>query len=187
MKLIVIIILLISNITISKEFNTTPQSIESIGIPEDYKTVTYDNRYSFSVPEEYEIERDNFSTEFLMFLSNGKVVFTFREIQHEYNPENYELKNYTKRQLLSALYDNNHVSNKLVNESRKLLFGLSNNVAVYQRDGILFFRDDAADKSKFTTSFVISSPVNDKVFSMMFFVEFDEKIKMNFIKSFNPL
>ncbi len=108
MKLILIVLLLISNITLSKESNTTLQSIESIesiDVPEGYKTVTYDNRYSFVVPQGYEIERDNFSTELLMVLSNGKAVFTLGQVQYNtiYNPENYGLKDYRKRQLLSAL------------------------------------------------------------------------------------
>lgn len=188
MKLILIILLLISNITISKEFNTTPQPIESIGIPKGYKTVTYDNRYSFSVPQEYEIKRDYFSTEFLVTLLNGKAVFTLGQIPDNtiYKPEDYGLKDYSTRQLLSAIYDNNHVSNKLVNESRKNLFEISNNIAVYQRDGILFFREDITDEPMFKTTFVISSPVNDEVFSINFFVD-NEDIKMNFIKSFKAL
>ena len=78
------------------------------------------------------------------------------------------------------------MSNKLVNESRKNLFGLSNNIAVYQRDGILFFREDRTDVPKIKASLVISSPVNDEVFTMNFFID-NEDIKMNFIKSFNPL
>ena len=198
MKLILIVLLLISNITLSKEFDTTPQVIESIGIPKGYMSATYDNRYGFSVPQEYEIDRDKFGIEFLVALLNGKAVFTLGQIKHNtiYKPEAYGLKDYSTRQLLSALYDNNHTSNKLVNESRKHLFDTVDNIAVYKRDGLLFFREDGTHlpetdlpKSNIPpikTTFVISSPVNDEVFTLNFLVE-DEDVKMNFIKSFKPL
>ncbi len=133
MKLILIVLLLISNITLSKEFDTTPQAIESIGIPKGYMSATYDNRYSFSVPQEYEIDRDKFGIEFLVALLNGKAVFTLSQFQDNtiFRPESYGLKDYSTRQLLSALYDNNHTSNKLVNESRKNLFDISNKRAIH--------------------------------------------------------
>ncbi len=199
MKLILIVLLLISNITLSKEFDTTPQVIESIGIPKGYMSATYDNRYGFSVPQEYEIDRDYFSTEFLVALLNGKAVFILSQIPDNtiYRPESYGLKDYSTRQFLSALYDNNHTSNKLVNESRKNNFDVSDNIAVYKRDGFLFFREELTEDVHMTdvpetslpaikTSFVISSPVNDEVFSLDFLID-DEDVIMNFLKSFNPL
>ena len=91
-----------------------------------------------------------------------------------------------------------HTENKLKNattrcssDSRQVDSPLSNNIAVYKRDGFLFFREDRTDVPETNipaakTTFVISSPVNDEVFSLDFLVD-DEDVKMNFIKSFNPL
>lgn len=52
-----LILLLVCNTAFAKEFNTTPQDIETINTPRAYKTVVYDKRYSFSVPAELDVKR----------------------------------------------------------------------------------------------------------------------------------
>jgi hypothetical protein len=181
MKLLLILSLLISNITLAKDFDTTTQPIETIETPHDYKEVIYDNRYIFSVPQKYDVKRSD--NEFIFVLAGKKVLFGVNETPTVYIPNDYGLKNYTRRQLLSAFYDKKHVSNKDVIGTREMFFELATYIAVYKRDGFIFFRQDRNQNPDIQTSLTISSPVNDDVINAVFSTS-DEELIMNFIKSF---
>ncbi len=166
-------------------FDTNPRDIETITQPSGYKTVVYNNRYTFAIPLDYKIKRMSEQNLEFMAIINGGGVLLINEIpatnKSRLNPVEYNLKNYTRRQLLSAIYDKNHLSNVEVNETRKIIFELSNNITVYKRDGFIFFREDRTDKPKIKTSFYLS--INDDVLTMSFLSD-DEELIMNVIQSF---
>ncbi|MFW5443253.1 MAG: hypothetical protein ACKE51_02960 [Methylococcaceae bacterium] len=172
----------------AKAFDTNPRNIKTITQPSGYKTIAYNNRYTFAIPKDYKIKRmSEQNLEFMAIVdSDGHAVFFVHEIlitnKLLLNPDGYNLKNYTRRQLLSAIYDKNHLSNDEVNETRKIIFELSNNVAVYKRDGFIFFREDRTDKPKIKTSFYLSK--NDDVLTISFWSD-NEKLIMNVIQSFH--
>ena len=76
-----------------------------------------------------------------------------------FNPRTYGL-GYTRREFISAIYDNNHNSNKDTVDTLTQIFDDSNNITVYKRDGFLFFREDRKNGQ---TSISISSPINDDI------------------------
>ncbi len=96
-----------------------------------------------------------------------------------FNPKTYHL-DYTRHEFISAIYDNNHNSNKDIVDTRKLIFDDSNNITAYKRDGFLFFREDRKNGQ---TSISISSPINDDILMAVFYDTNDENIIMNLIKS----
>lgn len=181
------LLLLFSHSALSKEFDTDPQAIETIDISKGYKTVKYSKRYTFTIPGDFKKKRLSSGSKFLVITtSNDKGVFAMDEILGSnkvlFNPSRYGLNSYSRRQLISAIFDNDHDSNNEVNETRKLIFEHSNNVEVYKRAGFLFFRKDRNDDLKTKVELTISTPINDDVLSIGFFID-DEELIMNVIKS----
>lgn len=175
-----LILLLVCNTAFAKEFNTTPQDIETINTPRAYKTVVYDKRYSFSVPAELDVKRAPEAEIKLLFIVSpeNKAVLGVNETPTFNKPEDYGL-DITRRELVSAFYDNNQISDKDVIATRNEIFKSSLNISVYKRAGFIFFRRDTNQQTLIT----ISSPVRDDIIVTSFFTK-DEELLMNFIKSF---
>ena len=171
-----LILLLICNTASAKDFDTTPQVIKSIDTPKSYKTVAYDERYTFAVPVEFGVKRVGARHMFILSPMN-KTVFGVLELPTLLQPEDYGL-DITKRELLSAFYDKNYVSNKDINTTRKEIFKSSSNIIVYKRDGFMFFREDRYLDNQTT----ITTSINDDVLTSTFPTD-KEEIIMNFIKS----
>lgn len=187
MRLFLMLLLIYSHGAISKGFDAEPQALKTIGIPSGYKSVDYHKRYTFAIPDDFKMRWLSPGSKFLAITtSNGKGVFSVDEILASnkilFNPNRYGLNSYSRRQLISAIFDTNPVSNNEVNETRKLIFELSHNVEVYTRDGFIFFRKDRNDNKKTKVELTVSTPVNDDVLSIGFFVD-DEELIMNVIKS----
>lgn len=178
-----LILLLMCNAAIAKDFDTTPQDIESIGIPKGYKTVIYDKRYSFAVPEKYDIKRTPAETEYMFVLSpKNKVLFGVYETPTMYLPKDFGL-NITRKQLVSAFYDKTYASNKDINKVQKEIFKIATNIEVYKRNGFIFFREDRNQDPEIKTIIAIASPLNDDILTSTFSTD-NEDLIMNFIKSF---
>ncbi len=149
MRLLLMLLLLCSHSALSKGFDTEPQALETIDLPDGYKRVKYSKRYSFAMPDNFKTRRlSPASRSFFITTSNGKkdkAVIAVDEILASsklfLRPENYGLSG-SRRDLLTALYDKNYISNDEVFETRQLFFELSHNVEVYTRDGFIFFRKD---------------------------------------------
>lgn len=187
MKLFLMLILLYSHSALSKGFDTDPQALETIDIPSGYKTLKYSKRYTFAIPSDFKTRRLSSGSKFLAITtSNGKGVFAVDEIlasnKFRLNPEEFDLDVSSRRGLLSAIYDTKHVSNNEVNETRKLIFNRSHNIEVYIKDGFIFFRKDRNDDLRTKVELTISTPINDDVLSIGFFVD-NEELIMNVIKS----
>jgi len=187
MKSLLIFLLLFNHCAIAKEFDTTPQAIKTIDIPKGYKSVSYNKKYKLAIPEDFKLKQHDFGIQFLVITSpDGKAAIILNEIPATnkmlLNSEEYGLKAYSRRQLLTAIFDTKYVSNNEVNETRKIIFGNSSNVEVYTRDGFMFFRENRMDHPKTEASVRVSSPINDDVFTMDFLVG-DEDLIMNVIKS----
>jgi len=188
MRLFLMLLLIYSHGAISKGFDTELQALKTIGIPSGYKSVDYHKRYTFAIPDDFKIRWLSPGSKFLAITtSNDKGMFTVDEIlasnKLRLNPEEFGLNVSSRRELLSAIYNTNHVSNNEVNETRKLIFELSHNVEVYTRDGFIFFRNDRDDDLRTKVELTVSTPVNDDVLSIGFFVDDDEELIMNVIKS----
>ncbi len=173
----ILTLLLICNIAVAKDFDTTPKIIESIGTPKGYKTVIYDKRYSFAVPEKYDVKRTDTGYLFIVTPANKSLVGVY-ETPTFNKPEDYGL-NITRRELVSAFYDPTYIGNKDVVATRKEIFKSSSNITVYKRDGVIFFRRFTNEEPFIT----ISSPVNDDIINVGVSTD-NEELIMNFIKSF---
>ena len=148
MRLFLMLLLLCSHSALSKGFDTEPQALETIDLPDRYRRINYSRRYSLAMPDELKTERLSPGSSFFLITTskgkNGKAVFVVDEILASSSllrPERYGLKG-SRRDLLTALYDKNYISNDEVFETRQLFFELSHNVEVYTRDGFIFFRKD---------------------------------------------
>ncbi len=53
-----------------------------------------------------------------------------------FNPKTYS---YTRRKFISAIYDNNHNSNKDIVDTRKQIFDDSNNITDYKRETVFYY------------------------------------------------
>jgi len=173
----ILTLLLICNIAVAKDFDTTPKIIEAIDTPKDYKTVIYDKRYSFAIPEKYDVKRADTGYLFIVTPENKGLVGVY-ETPTFNKPEDYGL-NITRRELISAFYDPTYIDNKDVIATRKEIFKSSTNITVYKRDGFIFFRRFTNEEPFIT----ISSPVNDDIIKVGFSTD-NEELIMNFIKSF---
>ncbi len=182
-----IILLTICNVAIAKNFDTSHQSIERIDTPNGYKTVVYDKRYSVAVPVEYKVKRIEIEPELLIAVSNNKAVFSIREIAASnnflFNPKDYGLDNFSRKELIAAIYDKNHTSNREINLTRNEIFKISTDVKVYKVDDFIFYREDRNADPKIRTLIVITNRVNNNVLNITFSVG-DENLILNVIKSF---
>ncbi len=181
------ILFLYSNSALSDDFNTEPQPIETIDIPIDYKRVSYNDKYTLAIPKDFKIERSDINKKvFGVRSSSGGLIIMIDELLASnkiiLNPERYGFDGNNRRQLLSAIYDKNHVTNDEVNEARELIFESLNNLVVYKRGGFLFIREDRKDDTTIKTSLTISSPKNDEIITMSFTVD-NEDLILNVIKS----
>ncbi len=174
---VILTLLLICNIAVAKDSDTTPKIIETIDTPTGYKVVIYDKRYSFVVPEKYDVKRTDTGYLFIVTLENKGLVGVY-ETPTFNKPEDYGL-NITRRKLVSAFYDPTYIGNKDVIATRKEIFKSSSNITVYKRDGFIFFRRFTNEEPFIT----ISSPINDDIINAGFSTNNEEFI-MNFIKSF---
>jgi hypothetical protein len=178
-------LLLVCNIAVA--FDTTPQSVEIINTPESYKVVTYDKRYTFAIPNEYDVIKPDAEIEYIMILSKGKIVATITEWpasnNHLFNPAEYSLKDYTRAKLLSAIYDKNFTTNNAVNETRAEIFKDSSKIQVFKRDEFVFYKQTRLDNGQIVVT--ISSLKNDDILTIIF-LKNDEEFLMNFIKLFKP-
>ncbi len=188
MRLLLIFLFLCSHSALSKVFDTDPQVLETINLPDGYKRVNYSKRYSLAIPDELKTERLSPGSRFFLITTsngkNGKAVFSVDEIPtlntQIFRPENYGL-NGSRRELLSAIYDKHYGGNNDVSETRNTIFQQSKDVQVYLRDGFMFFRSDI-DYLRMKVELTVSTPVNDDVLSISFFVD-DEELIMNVIQS----
>ncbi len=184
-----VMLLTFSNIAVANYIDTTPQFIETINTPNAYKTVTYNKRYTFAVPKEYDVKRGDPGTGFLAIITNtNKVILSILEIPSTnkvlYNPVEFGLRDYNRGQLLSAIYDKNFTSNKVVNETRKEIFKLSSNIQVFKRDEFVFYKETRLDEGRIELT--ISNLNSDDVITVGFY-KGNEEFLMNFIKSLKAI
>ncbi len=186
---IILLFLILCNIAFSEQFKTEPQAIETINIPDGHRVASLTNRYTFAIPEDFKTEHADFtSMEFMIVYSTAttkKSIFNFSDVPPDkvgFNPKRHGL-DYTRREFISAIYDNSHNSNKDIVNTRKLIFDDSNNITVYKRDGFLFFRED---RKSGNININIASPVNDDILMAIFHAK-DESLILNFIKSLKPI
>ena len=187
--MLLVTLIFFSTNVLSAEFNTTPQAIETVNIPKGYKKVSFNKKYTVAIPKSWNIELLDFDDQlYAVRDEKGNATIMLDEIHATnkvfFNPERYGLNHYTRRQLITALFDQTHLSNIEVNESRKLIFKRLKNASVYNRAGFLFFREDMKVDDKIKSTITVSSPKNDEILSISFFIK-DQELIMNFIQSFN--
>ena len=149
--------------------------------------MSYNDKYTLAIPKDFKIERSDINKKvFGVRSSSGGLIIMIDELLASnkiiLNPERYGFDGNNRRQLLSAIYDKNHVTNDEVNEARELIFESLNNLVVYKRGGFLFIREDRKDDTTIKTSLTISSPKNDEIITMSFTVD-NEDLILNVIKS----
>ncbi len=184
---IILLFLILCNVAFSEQFKTEPQAIETIDTPDGHRVASLTNRYTFAIPEDFKTEHADFTSMDFMIVNSTtkKGIFSISDVPPDkagFNPKTYGL-DYTRREFISAIYDNNHNSNKDIVDTRKQIFDDSNNVTVYKRDDFLFFREDRKDGN---ININIASPVNDDILMAIFYAK-DESLILNFIKSLKPV
>ncbi|MEE9337088.1 MAG: hypothetical protein V3U87_03340 [Methylococcaceae bacterium] len=183
MKLLLTLVLF-CNIALAKDFDITPQPVETINTPDGYKLESFDKRYTFSIPKAYTIKRADTEIEFLMIISKGKIISSISEWpasnKYLFNADDYGLKG-NRGQVLAAIYDQNFTTNKVVNETRAEIFKISTNVQVFKRDNFIFYKKTRIKEGEI--ELIISNLINDDMVTAGFDQGNDEFF-MNFIKTF---
>ncbi|MCF6202463.1 MAG: hypothetical protein L3J59_02170 [Methylococcaceae bacterium] len=177
-------LVLVCNIALAKDFNTTPQPIETINTPDGYKLESFDKRYTFAIPKAYTVKRADTEVEFLMISSKGKMISSISEWPASnkllFNADDFGLKG-NRGQVLIALYDQNITTNKEINKFREEIFKISTNVQVFKRGDFIFYQQTRVDKGQIELT--ISNLNNDDIIGV-WFLKGNEEFFMNFIKTF---
>ncbi|MEE9336653.1 MAG: hypothetical protein V3U87_01110 [Methylococcaceae bacterium] len=144
-------LVLFCNIAIAKNFDTTPQPIESINTPKRYKLESFDKRYTFAIPRAYTVKRGDIEDEFLMIISKGKIISSIIELEASnksfFNAEDFGLKG-NRGQVLATLYGKNITTNKAINKFREEMSEISTNVQVFKRDNFIFYKQTRVEEGE---------------------------------------
>jgi hypothetical protein len=174
----------VCNIALAKDFDTTPQPIETLNTPDGYKLESYDKRYTFAIPKAYTVKRADTEIEFLMIISKGKIISSVLEEptsrKHLFNAKDFGLKG-NRGQVLAALYDKKITTNKEINKFREEISKISTNVQVFKRDNFIFYKQTRVEKGEI--DLIISNLINDDLIHVLS-DKGNEAFFMTFIKTF---
>ncbi|MCF6202464.1 MAG: hypothetical protein L3J59_02175 [Methylococcaceae bacterium] len=187
MKFLLTLVLLVCNIALAKDFDTTPQSIETLSTPEGYKLESFDKRYTFAIPRAYIVKRGEIENEFLMIISKGKIISSIIELEASdksfFNAEDFGLKG-NRGKVLATLYGKSITTNKAINKFREEMSKVSTNVQVFKRDNFIFYKQTKADEDEGEfVDLIITNLINDDII-IAGLVKGNEEFFMNFIKTF---
>ena len=177
-------LVLVCNIALAKDFDTTPQPIETLNTPDSYKLESFDKRYIFAIPKVYTVKRGEIEDEFLMIISKGKILSSIIELSASnkslFNAKDFGLKG-NRGKVLAALYGKNITTNKEINKFREEISKVSTNVQVFKRDNFVFYKKTIVEDGEI--DLIISNLINDDIISAGF-VKGNEEFFMYFIKTF---
>ena len=188
------------------KYKATPIQIDSISKPSaNYKTVMYDN-YTFFLPKSFSFQKEDGMSTWLIRDKNKKGLFFIST-----NPSDFLLcgdssieKDYcsvfnTRKELLFktfTLTPEDLAKPEYMSKGyswivfyKGIHFKYVSDIKIYERDGFSFFREDIkpdAPMNSLKVNLRIVSPKDDELIDVSFVVK-DEKLIMDFIKSFKVI